>query len=70
MKEIRLYYDCVTEDTIWDEHLGSGTNKIIANCMSKNKEFTFSNFGFLITSAAGKQNYIKHQSEFKLVSYL
>ena len=65
MKEVRLYYDRLPEDIIWNGN--SDDINLIPNCTPNNKGFTFSHFGFLITKAVGKQNYKNYQSEFKIV---
>ena len=65
MKEVRLYYDRLPEDIIWNGN--SDDINLIPNCKPNNKGFTFSHFGFLITKAVGKQNYKNYQSEFKIV---
>ena len=65
MKEVRLYYDGLPEDIIWNGN--SDDINLIPNCTPNNKGFTFSHFGFLITKAVGKQNYKNYQSEFKIV---
>ena len=66
MKEIRLYYDCLSKDIVWKNQSAEELN-LIPNCTPNNKGFTFSHFGFLITKAVGKQNYKNYQSEFKIV---
>ena len=65
MKEIRLYYDKISEDTIWN---GSPEEiNLVPNCSLNDKGITFSHYGFLITKAVGEQNYKNYQSEFKIV---
>ena len=65
MKEIRLYYDKISEDIIWN---GSPEEiNLIPNCTPNDKGFTFSHYGFLITKAVGEQNYKNYQNDFKIV---
>jgi len=64
MKQLRLYYDCLTEDIIWNDN--QEEINLIPNCMPNDKGFTFSHFGFLITRATGEENWKEYKNKFEI----
>ena len=61
MKELRLYFDSLKGDMVWNDSKG-----VIPNCMPNDKGITFGNYGFMVTRSSGVEKFNKCVQEFKI----